>query len=758
MRLKLAAERGRSGRGAATRGVSGRRRRTTGRLLSLEALESRRVLAASYVYGIDDSNNIYQIDPIAKAQSKIFETGLGGTANSNAFAYDRTNASREFLFYMNYQNADTAGNQTLYVWNKMTGVQSVVATAANLANSTHPLSSQPGDAAFYNDRYWYFEQGSNVLHEMVLDYTSGTPVFGSDIAHTIDFSGIAGFNPAADNVFGDIAINRTNGTLYASTTAGYFYSLNTANLSQAPTLIGTTPVGLQLAFNTDYSTLFAQRFVAGDGTGIWYTVSTTDASLTALDWTSANGANPGFRDLAGASPVPAPALDITKSDGVDTVFAGDGVVRNYTITVMNNGQVPATNAVVTDSNWPAGFVQGTVTAPAGTTFTPGVGGNFTWTFTDPLAAGASKTLTVPYTVPFGVAAGTRLNTASVTSTGDPETHESTDATNVVSNALVAGSDLGCQSTPRVYVINPYSASTEVFSSWLAYEPGFRGGVRVAVGDVDGDGVLDVTTAPGPGRPGQVKVFNLDGTPKAGFTQPYAPFGLGYRDGVEIGLGDINGDGKDDLVASKSRGRGDVQVATSDATKFTPYRSFTAFSAPYTGGASAAIAGENRVVVGSGVGMKPTIKTYNVAPAVPTVISQFNPALQPGTAGVSVSTQRFANGTNPLDVLAAAGRNGNSKVSAYRAGTNANLQNYSTFSAPAPAYNTPVYAAGAALAESLVADTVFMAQGDGGKGSIKKVNATTGVVDPAFVPLYNGKPLVSPLRIAANTRPLPVPPP
>ena len=55
-------------------------------------------------------------------------------------------------------------------------------------------------------------------------------------------------------------------------------------------------------------------------------------------------------------------------------------------------------------------------------------------------------------------------------------------------------------------------------------------------------------------------------------------------------------------------------------------------------------------------------------------------------------------------------------------------------------------------QSPIVDTVFMSQGQGGKTSIKKVNASTGVVDPTFAVTYNGKPLVGPLRIATNLRP------
>src|SRR5215212_1053928 len=45
-------------------------------------------------------------------------------------------------------------------------------------------------------------------------------------------------------------------------------------------------------------------------------------------------------------------------------------------------------------------------------------------------------------------------------------------------------------------------------SFLPYTPSFAGGVRVAAGDVNGDGWVDIVTGPGPSAlPGHVKVFS-----------------------------------------------------------------------------------------------------------------------------------------------------------------------------------------------------------------------------------------------------------
>src|SRR5262244_3446756 len=68
--------------------------------------------------------------------------------------------------------------------------------------------------------------------------------------------------------------------------------------------------------------------------------------------------------------------------------------------------------------------------------------------------------------------------------------------------VVVGPDAGHAPIVKIF------ANTGINTiSFLAYRPSFTGGVRVAVGDVNGDGVSDMITAPGPGMAPRIRVFN-----------------------------------------------------------------------------------------------------------------------------------------------------------------------------------------------------------------------------------------------------------
>ncbi|MCX7702240.1 MAG: VCBS repeat-containing protein [Gemmataceae bacterium] len=91
-----------------------------------------------------------------------------------------------------------------------------------------------------------------------------------------------------------------------------------------------------------------------------------------------------------------------------------------------------------------------------------------------------------------------------------------------------------------------AANGRVQRQFLAYDRHFRGGVRVAVADVTGDGVADVITAPGPGMASWIKVF--DGA-NGREIRTFLGFHPLWTNGVYVAAGDVTGDGFADIVLS-----------------------------------------------------------------------------------------------------------------------------------------------------------------------------------------------------------------
>ncbi len=141
---------------------------------------------------------------------------------------------------------------------------------------------------------------------------------------------------------------------------------------------------------------------------------------------------------------------------------------------------------------------------------------------------------------------------------------------IQSSLFAATADTGQLSKPLVNIFE--TSSQSLVASFYAYPQTFRGGVRVTMADVNGDGIADVITSPGVGKvPGVagdvVKVYDgaklinmapLTGqhfiaNPDAALISSFKPEGSVYVGGLYLATGDVNGDGTLDLVTSRSTG-------------------------------------------------------------------------------------------------------------------------------------------------------------------------------------------------------------
>ena len=85
-------------------------------------------------------------------------------------------------------------------------------------------------------------------------------------------------------------------------------------------------------------------------------------------------------------------------------------------------------------------------------------------------------------------------------------------------------------------------------------PGFLGGVFIAAADFNGDGIADLAVGTDAGDKPHVKVFLAINGALVEVASFYA-FGEGFRGGVRLAAGDVNGDGTPDLIVGAGAGAG-----------------------------------------------------------------------------------------------------------------------------------------------------------------------------------------------------------
>ena len=307
-------------------------------------------------------------------------------------------------------------------------------------------------------------------------------------------------------------------------------------------------------------------------------------------------------------------IAVSKIDSPDPVVSGHDIT--YTLTLSNLGGIIADNVRLTDTV-PANTTFVSFTQTSGPTFTltsPPVGGTGAATATiATLGAGQSATFSLVVRTSAGLVNKTLISN-TVTATTD--TIESSPANNTATATtrigpvqfVAAGAAKGTR--PRVDVYNRTGA---IVASFLAYPANFRGGVRVAVGDVNGDGTADIITAPGPGAPRNVQV--IDGTklnqiPVGGRVPPTVLLAniVGFpKVGIFVAAGDVNADGRDDVILGA--GGGTPRLRVYDGASGGLVASFLAYPKNFTGGVTVAagdVNGDGRadVLTGPASGARP----------------------------------------------------------------------------------------------------------------------------------------------------------
>jgi len=212
-------------------------------------------------------------------------------------------------------------------------------------------------------------------------------------------------------------------------------------------------------------------------------------------------------------------------------------------------------------------------------------------------------------------------------------------------------------------VKVYNPDGQVRFTLTPYESSFTGGVQVATGDVNGDGVDDVITGTGVGGGPVVKVY--DGA-TGQLIESFAAYEDSFRGGVQVAAGDVNGDGIADIVTGTGAGGG-PRVRAFDGRTQAVLADFFAYESTFRGGVQVAVRGTASghaggpsgpdytipaaIVTGTGVGGGPRVEVFDAQTLTPVAnFFAFEPSFRGGVtvaAGyAAAATPEIVAGTGP----------------------------------------------------------------------------------------------------------------
>jgi uncharacterized repeat protein (TIGR01451 family) len=181
--------------------------------------------------------------------------------------------------------------------------------------------------------------------------------------------------------------------------------------------------------------------------------------------------------------------------------------------------------------------------------------------------------------------------------------------------IIVGSD---SDAPHVEVFSLATGAPGLRSSFLAYD-GFSGGVSVAAGDLDGDGIEEIITGVASGGPAHVKVFDLHTLRPALLLVSSFIYQPGYTGGINVAAGNLGGTSDVLLIAPTSAGAGDqVQVYDlAGARSGTPVATLTPQISGSDTGVRVAIGAvpggnQNSILIAPGPGHNATVLAYDLS--------------------------------------------------------------------------------------------------------------------------------------------------
>jgi hypothetical protein len=264
--------------------------------------------------------------------------------------------------------------------------------------------------------------------------------------------------------------------------------------------------------------------------------------------------------------------------------------------------------------------------------------------------------------------------------------------------VVTGADIGGDAHVEAFQIAPGTFQPTRLASFYANEPpAFVGGVRVAIGDVDGDGMGDIVTGAGASDGPIVKVFSLAGGLHeiAGF-DAYTP---SFNGGVFVASCDMNNDGRAEIITGVGRRDGGphVRVLSLAGGAVTELVSFQAYFDQFPGGVFVACGdltgdGINEIVTGADVGGDAHARDFTMVSGALTAGSSFYAYPPPDFPGGVRVAAGDVDGDGVADIITGLGTAGPPLVRVIRRSPNGGVTEMFSFYPYPATFNGGVYVA------------------------------------------------------------------
>jgi len=238
------------------------------------------------------------------------------------------------------------------------------------------------------------------------------------------------------------------------------------------------------------------------------------------------------------------------------------------------------------------------------------------------------------TLPYWVSYGGGLNLAMGNFDADPQME------------TVTGAGAGGGPHVKIFDTDNTFAGTEFF----ALDGNFTGGIDVAAGDINNDGVDEVIVGAGPSGGPVVRVFDIkNGT----LLMDRYVYGAEFRGGVRVASADLNNDGFDEVITGVASNGGPV-VRAFDLKNGTLLSDFFAYAPTMTSGidvTSADVIGnsDNEIIVSAGPGAGPHVRVMNRSGGE---LAGFYPYDSRFDGGVRVSAANVRTGTPKSEIMVA----------------------------------------------------------------------------------------------------------